>query len=140
RALRRGGAVAERAEALTLQRLVEALQSAVSLEAVLDSTVRVVPELVGVSQCSLFLVDDRDRRLLPVAASGVEPEAMPAFYALAGAPTIDPVRRAIETRQPVVARADGPDFGFPEAIAVRFRIRAILIVPLVAGAQVVGAL
>ena len=46
----------------------------------------------------------------------------------------------METRRPVVARADHPDFGVPEAIALRFRIRALLTVPLVAAGQLVGAL
>jgi PAS domain S-box-containing protein len=124
----------------TLQRLVDALQSAETLEATLDAAVRAVPEIVGVTQCTLFLLDAVDRRLLPVAASGLDPATLAAFYALGGTPTVEAMRRAIETGEPVVARADREDFGVPASLAERFQIRALLIVPLLSVGQVVGAI
>jgi PAS domain S-box-containing protein len=132
--------VTHRADTLALQPLVQALQEATTLEATLEATVRLVPGLVGVSQCTVFLRDAVDDRFLPVAASGMDPDAMPAFYALAGGSTIAAARRAVESRAPVVARADAPDFGVPDGIATRFGIRAMLIVPLASAGRVVGAM
>ena len=124
----------------TLQRLVDALQSAETLEATLDAAVRTVPEIVGVTQCTLFLCDTVDNRLLPVAAYGLDPGALATFYTLGGPATVEAMRRAIETGEPVVARADRDDFGIPDSLAERFRIRALLIVPLLSVGQVVGAM
>jgi GAF domain-containing protein len=62
---------------------------------------------------------------------------MPAFYALGGAPRPDFVRRMIETRRPVIARAPAD---VPADVATRFDIRALLMVPLVTGGRIAGAI
>ncbi len=111
----------ESAAARRLDRLLEAVQRADTFEATLEAAVRVVPELLGVTQAALYLLDAIDGRLLPVAASGISSNAIPAFYALAGAPTIPAIRRALDSREPVVARS-------------------VLIVPLVSGGQLEGAM
>ncbi len=124
----------------TLERLVDALQSAETLEATLDAAVRAVPEIIGVTQCTLFLRDTVDSRLLPVAACGMDSTALATFYTLSGTPTVEAMRRAIDTGEPVVARADRDDFGIPDGLAERFRVRALLLVPLLSVGQVVGAM
>jgi PAS domain S-box-containing protein len=132
--------VTQGGDALTLQRLVDTLQSAETLEATVNAAVRMAPEILGVTQCWLFLVDAVEERLLPVAASGIDPDAMPAFYALGGAPRPEFVRRMIETRHPVIARADGAAPDVPADVAKRFDIRALLMVPLVSAGRLVGAM
>ena len=108
-------------DALTLRRLVDALQRAETLEATLDVAVRLAPELLGATQGALFLRDAVDDRLLPVAAAGMDPDSMAAFYSLEGPPSIEVVRRAVDGRAPVVEAG-------------------VLVVPLVSGGGVVGAL
>jgi PAS domain S-box-containing protein len=127
-------------EALTLRRLVDALQSAETLEATLDAAVRTAPALLGVTQCALFLRDAVEDRYLPQAASGMDPDALAVFYSLDSVLVHDILRRAIETREPVIARADRDDFGVPPRFAERFGVRALLIVPLVSAGGLTGAM
>src|SRR3954468_19615628 len=132
--------VTQGADVVSLQGLVETLQRAETLEATVAAAVRVAPALVGVAQCWLFLVDTLDDRLLPVGAWGTDPDAMPAFYALGGAPRPEFVRRMIATRLPVIVRPDGSQTDVAADVVKRFDVKALLLVPLVSGDRLVGAM
>ena len=106
-------------DALTLRGLVDALQSARTLEATLDAAVQCAPALLGVTQCALFLRDTVENRFLPVAAAGMDPDAVAAFYSLDAALTTEILRPAIETREPVVVRRGGDVEILPIEIVVR---------------------
>jgi PAS domain S-box-containing protein len=121
-----------------LTSLIAAVQDATTLEVALDAVVRLAPPMLGVTQCALFLYDAFDNRLLPVVASGIPAAAMPAFYGLEGSPSIGAFRRAIDTRQPVLARTGEPESGIPAAVASTFDVRTMLVVPLVSGGRVMG--
>jgi GAF domain-containing protein/CheY-like chemotaxis protein len=75
-----------------------------------------------------------------VAATGIPDDALPAFSVLGGRPMIDVMRRALETREPVIAMAGGPDFGIPTRVAKTFDIHALLVVPLVSRGRLIGAM
>jgi GAF domain-containing protein len=68
-----------------LLQVAQATQSSVTLEEVLDTVVRLMPMLVGVERCALFLWDESDEAFLSMGACGLG-EQQSAFDRLRIAP------------------------------------------------------
>ena len=90
---------AQQEEAYVSAALLQVAQAVVSsrdLDDVLDTIVRIVPMLVGVARCVIFLWDDDESVFRPAQAYGLPPEAEAALmghaYAPGDFPLLDAVR------------------------------------------------
>ncbi len=124
----------------SLLRLAAAIEVVRDLDEVLDAVVRTTAQLMGMSQCALFLLDPSDESLIPAAAFGLPEEHRAAYLALRGPARIPAVVRAVESQEPVVTHADQPDFGVPRTLARTLGIRSMLIIPLVSGGRLMGTM
>ncbi|MGH7313350.1 MAG: GAF domain-containing protein, partial [Candidatus Rokuibacteriota bacterium] len=123
-----------------LLRLAKAIEGVQELDEVLGTVVRTTAELVGRSQCLLFLLDPVDQSLLPRAAAGLPDEHRPAFQMLRDAARMPAVSAALRNQDPVVLDEAGPDVRHCPALTGVLGVRAMLLVPMVSGGRVMGAL
>ncbi len=120
--------------------LAEAIGGVSDLDRVLDTVVRLTPHLLGLTRCGLFLWDPAGDVLVPTAAWGLAEELRPAFRGLTGPPRIAAVRRAIESREPVVVDASTVPEAIPPEIAGPLDIRSVLILPLLSSGRLMGTM
>jgi len=123
-----------------LLRLAEAIEGVQELEGVLDTVVRTTAELLGGKQCLLFLFDPADERLIPTAASGLPEDHRPAFLSLTETSRMPAVLKALRTQDPVILEEGAPDFRLSPALVETLGVRTMLIIPLVSGGRLMGAL
>ncbi len=121
-----------------LLRLAQAIEGVEHLDDVLDTVVRTTAQLMGVTQCGLFLLDQADETLVPSAVFGLSPEQRAVYETLRGPARLPAVVRALATQEPVVARADTPDLDLPPRLAEALDVRSLLVIPLVSGGRVMG--
>ena len=129
---------AERGELWTLLEITDAVTSTLDLHEVMSTIVRRVGRLVGAESCSIVLADNGLRNCFVLAASE-RPEVDMLEVDLAKYPEL---RRAIETREPVVVDDVGND---PLVASVREVLlekgyRSMLVLPLLFGREVLGTL
>ncbi|HEY7363664.1 MAG TPA: GAF domain-containing protein [Methylomirabilota bacterium] len=123
-----------------LLRLAEATEKVQELDEVLGTVVRTTADLLGRGQCLLFLLDPTDQSLIPRAAAGLPDERRSAFQLLRDVASMPSVNAALRTQGPVVLTEAGPDFRHCPALAEALGARALLLVPMVSGGRVMGAL
>jgi PAS domain S-box-containing protein len=123
-----------------LLRLAEAIEKVQEPDEVLSTVVRTTADLLGRSQCLLFLLDPTEHSLIPRAAAGLPDEHRPAFQLLRDVASLPSVSDALRTQGPVVLTEAGPDFRRCPALADGLGARAMLLVPMVSGGRVMGAL
>jgi PAS domain S-box-containing protein len=134
---------AQREEAETsagLLRLAEAIEGVQELDHMLDTVVRTTAELLGGTQCLLFLLDPAAQTLAPRAASGLPPEQRATFLALRDTERLPAVLQALRSQDPVLLEEGAPDFEQAPALAAVLGVRSMLITPLVSGGRLMGAL
>ncbi len=128
-----------RAETLALFNEVSRSATAkLELDAVLKTVVEVVPRLIASDRSSIFLLDAASGRYIPRAAYGFSLETLAA---LTFAPGEGLVGVVAETRQPLAVddvRQDPHFIPFPQTDVSE--IVSSLLVPLIAGEQVIGIL
>lgn len=122
-----------------LLRLAEAIEGVRSLDEVLDTVVRATPELLGVTQCLLFLHQPAGNTLIPRAASGLSDAERADFLVLTGVAAVPAVQRALQTQDPVIVEAE-PDLAAVPFLTKQLGVRALLVIPLVSGGHLMGAL
>jgi PAS domain S-box-containing protein len=123
-----------------LLRLAEAIEGVQDLDQVLHTVVRTTAELLGGTQCLLFLSDPSHERLIPTAACGLPDDSRPAFLALTETSRLPSMLSALRTQDPVILEAGAPDFQLSPVLADVFGIRSMLIIPLVSGGRLMGAI
>jgi PAS domain S-box-containing protein len=123
-----------------LLQLAAAIESVQELDEVLGTVTRTTADLLGRSQCLLFLLDPVDQSLVPQAAAGLPDKHQPAFRVLRDAARMPAVAAALRTQDPVVLDAAGTDFRHCPAFTDVLDVRAMLLVPMVSGGRVMGAL
>jgi len=137
---------AQQEEAYVSAALLQVAQAVVSsrdLDDVLDTIVRIVPMLVGVARCVIFLWDDDESVFRPAQAYGLPPEVEAALMGRAVAPgdvpLLDAVRECdgepVEGVLPWVFSTRPPARGEPEGGP-----RAAVAIPLSARGDVLGAM
>jgi PAS domain S-box-containing protein len=123
-----------------LLQLAEAIESVQELDDVLNTVVRTTADLLGRTQCLLFLLDPVDQSLVPQAATGLPEKHQPAFRVLRDAARMPAVAAALRTQDPVVLDESGADFQQCRAFTDVLGVRAMLLVPMVSSGRVMGAL
>src|SRR5262245_13562962 len=134
---------AQREEAETsagLLRLAEAIEGVQALDEVLDTVVRTTAELLGGTQCLLFLYNPSDQTLIPTVASGLPEEHRAEFLALTGTARMPAVLKALRTQDPVILEEGAADFAASPALVETLGVRSMLVIPLVSGGRLMGAL
>jgi PAS domain S-box-containing protein len=121
-----------------LLRLAEAIEGVQELDQVLDTVVRTTAELLGGTQCLLFLLDPTDQSLTPTAASGLPEEQRAAFHSLRDIARLPAVLEALRSQDPTILHAVAPEF--TPALTEILRVRSMLVIPLVSGGRVMGIL
>jgi PAS domain S-box-containing protein len=124
----------------TLLKLAAALEGLQDVEGVLHTVCRVVPALLGMSRCGLFLLDPATGVLIPAKAWGLAEELRPRFLALQGTPEIPAVVKAVQSLEPVIVEADVLHTLIPGKVATPLDIRAMLLIPLVSGGRLIGVM
>jgi len=125
-------------EQLALLEITETIGSTLDLGQVMRSIVRTVGDLTGVEGCSILLADGRRGGCFVVASKG-HPEADMLEVDLRKYPEI---RRALETSEPVLVKdvATSPIVASVREALLDKGYRSLLVVPLVYGQEVLGAL
>jgi len=125
-------------EQWALLEITETIGSTLDLGQVMRSIVRTVGDLMGVEGCSILLAEGRRGGCFVVASKG-HPEAEMLEVDLRKYPEI---RRALETREPVLVKdvATSPLVASVRQTLLDKGYRSLLVVPLVYGREVLGAL
>ena len=130
--------VQERRELAALMEVIETINSSLDLHAVMLGITTKLAEAVNLSRCSVLLVENERRRGI-VIASNDRPEVDRLEIELAKYPE---VRRAIETRSPVVIEdvLNHPLMADVRQLISGAGFNAILVVPMVHRNEMVGTL
>jgi len=141
RLVRREGALEAREETdeqWALLDITETIGSTLDLGQVMRSIVRQVGDLMNVESCSILLADEEQGGCFVIASKG-HPEVDMLEVDLGRYPE---VRRALETREPVVIKnvESSPLVASVREVLVEKGYRALLVVPLLYGKEVLGAL
>ncbi|HSE93616.1 MAG TPA: GAF domain-containing protein, partial [Methylomirabilota bacterium] len=123
-----------------LLRLARSLEPLQDLNAVLEVAVARAPELLGLTRCSVLVVDPSTGELVPTVASGLAEEHRPAFQALRGVGAVPAFAEAIRSHEVVAVPDATEDTWIPRAVARELDVQAMLIIPLVSGGRLMGAL
>ncbi|MBI4562546.1 MAG: GAF domain-containing protein, partial [Candidatus Rokubacteria bacterium] len=123
-----------------LLKLAEAVGGLQDLDSVLQTVVRVTPQLLGLTRCGLFLLDPAKGVLIPTAAWGLSETLRPAFLALKGAPQIPAVAEAVKSQEPVAVEDASLETWIPRTVATALDIRSMLIIPLLSGGRLMGTM
>ncbi|MGD2142961.1 MAG: GAF domain-containing protein [Anaerolineae bacterium] len=123
-----------------LLQVAEATQSLTTLDEVLDTVVRLMPMLVGIERCALFLWDESTKAFVCVAACGLSEKQQRAFDGLQVAPTDVPAFNELRTTKQQVAIEGAPP-GTPSSASVPMQaFSSPLLLPLLAHGEVLGAM
>jgi len=123
-----------------LLQVAEATQSLATLEEVLNTVVRLMPMLVGVERCALFLWDESDELFLPAGACGLTEEQQFLFDNLQIAPDDLPVFNRLRiVREPMSIEnvSDETPVALPSPLET---FESPLLLPLLAHGEVLGAM
>jgi GAF domain-containing protein len=128
-----------------LLQVAEATYSATDLEELLTTVTRIMPMLVGVKSCTLYMLDE-DGNFVPTASSGLQPGQRAEFerwrYAPGEVPALD---RLLLQKQPVILHDEPDDLrlsGFlyveaePECL---FQEALLVLIPLLVRGEPIGA-
>jgi two-component system NtrC family sensor kinase len=128
----------ETSEQWALLDITETIGSTLDVGQVMRSIVRQVGDLMNVESCSILLADEKQSDCFVIASKG-HPEIDMLEVDLGDYPE---VRRALETREPVVIKnvESSPLVASVRDVLVEKGYRALLVVPLVYGKEVLGAL
>jgi serine phosphatase RsbU (regulator of sigma subunit) len=122
-----------------LLQVAEATQSLVALDEVLDTVVRLVPMLVGVERCALFLWDESDEVFVSVGSCGLG-EQQHAFDRLRIAPQDVPAfNRLRVVKEPILIGGSPPATSGPLPPPLQ-TFESPLLLPLLAHGDVLGAM
>ncbi|MGD8968733.1 MAG: GAF domain-containing protein [Anaerolineae bacterium] len=122
-----------------LLRVAEATQSLVTLDEVLDTVVRLMPMLVGVERCALFLWDESDQVFVSVSACGLG-EQQQAFDRLRIAPDDVPAFDRLRiAKEPLFLGGSPSGTSSPLPPPVQ-AFESPLLLPLLAHGDVLGAM
>jgi serine phosphatase RsbU (regulator of sigma subunit) len=135
---------AERTQAwlsTALLQVADAMSQVSDLDAVLTTIVRLTPMLVGVDRCAVLLWDPDTETFLPGETYGLSHELRASFeemqFPLESMPALDLIRW---DKRPLVVNTtrDGPLI--PPAMAERFQIQEVALLPLLAQGELLGAM
>ena len=128
----------ENQEQWALLDITETIGSTLDLGQVMRSIVRQVGDLMNVESCSILLTDEEQGGCFVIASKG-HPEVDMLEVDLGRYPE---VRQALETREPVVIKnvESSPLVASVREVLVEKGYRALLVVPLIYGREVLGAL
>lgn len=123
-----------------LLQVAEATQSLVTLDEVLDTVVRLIPMLVGMERCALFLWDEVDALFLPAGACGLSEDQELAFGGLEVAPgDIPAFDRTRILKEPVFIERSPHETSSPLPPPLE-GFESPLLLPLLAHGEVLGAM
>jgi sigma-B regulation protein RsbU (phosphoserine phosphatase) len=121
--------------------VAEATQSLTTLDQVLEAVVRLAPMLAGVDRCALLLWDESTGAFVPAAAYGLSPVQQAVFarwrIAPGSAPAFDHLRL---DHTPVLVQDAASDPRLPGEVISTFGFRSLLLLPLLAHGEAVGAM
>ncbi|HSF03070.1 MAG TPA: GAF domain-containing protein, partial [Solirubrobacterales bacterium] len=123
-----------------LLRLDQAVEGVQDLEHILDTVVRIAPQLLGLARCGLLLFDSAESVLVPSTAWGFTEAQRAAFQRLEGVAQIPAVVEAIRSHEPVVVEDASEGTWLPAAVIEALDIRSLLIIPLVSAGRFMGAM
>lgn len=124
-----------------LLQVAEATQSLATLDEVLEAVVRLAPMLAGVDRCALLLWDEPTGMFEPAAAYGIGPAEQAAFDRWRVAPGEVPAFDRLRLdKAPIVSYDVTTDSRLVGVDLSAFGFRALLLLPLLAHGQVVGAM
>jgi len=127
--------------ATALLQVADTMSHVSDLDAVLTTIVRLTPLLAGVDRCALLLWDDGSETFIPAQTYGLSRELRETFdhlsFPAGGFPALDLVRWQKTPR--LVRVADEPGLVPPDLVHP-FEIREVLLLPLLAQGELLGAM
>jgi sigma-B regulation protein RsbU (phosphoserine phosphatase) len=124
-----------------LLQVAEAVQSLTTLDDILQSVVRLMPMVVGVERCLVFLWDDIAEAFVPAAAYGLSPAQRAAFDQSCVAPSDVPAFGQLRlVKSLTVIRDMASDPLASGTIISAFGFESLLLLPLLARGEVLGAM
>jgi len=120
--------------------VADAMSRLSDMDAVLTNIVRLTPLLAGVDRCAILLWDAGEEVFVPAQSYGLAPELRETFEHTSFRPETMPALELMRLdKQPVLASASD-ELLVPADLAETFDVREMLLLPLLAQGELVGAM
>ena len=107
----------------------------------LTSIVRMTPILAGVDRCSILLWEPETEEFVPAQTHGLSPELRDAFqsmrFSVGALPALDLVRL---DKRPLLVNAASDEGLVPQWLSERYGIQEMVLLPLLAQGELLGAM
>ncbi|MGD8464084.1 MAG: SpoIIE family protein phosphatase, partial [Anaerolineae bacterium] len=124
-----------------LLQVADAMSQVSDMDSVLSTIVRLTPLLVGVDRCTILLWDAVAEEFIPTQTYGLEPELRERFEQLSFQPDAIPALDLMRLdKRPLLIRVDDKKSLIPQEIAETFAIQEMLLLPLLAQGELLGAM
>lgn len=121
--------------------VAEATRSLTTLDRVLETVAHLVPTLVGMERCTILLWDEYTARFVPAAAYGLDAAQQAAFdrwdIPLGNGSAFDDL---LQNKSPVFIYDVATDPRLPDLVAWELGFESLLLLPLLAQDEVLGAM
>ncbi len=124
-----------------LLQVADAMSQVSDMDAVLTTIVRLTPLLAGVDRCSILLWDAETETFSPSQTHGLHPELRDEFERTRFTPGILPALDLVRLdKQPLLVKAARDGGLIPSSMADRYGIQEIVLLPLLAQGELLGAM
>ncbi len=124
-----------------LLQVAEAMSQVSDMDAVLTTVVRLTPMLAGVDRCAILLWDADTETFIPAQTHGLTPELRDAFnhmlFPVDSMPALDLLRWQ---KSPLLVKAHDDEPLVPPDLVETFHIQEMLLLPLLAQGELLGAM
>jgi sigma-B regulation protein RsbU (phosphoserine phosphatase) len=124
-----------------LLQVADAMSQVSDLDAVLTSIVRLTSILAGVDRCSILLWEADTETFVPAQTYGLAPELREAFEQSEFTPGVLPALDLVRLdKRPLLVNAAVDDGLIPQRLAEAYGIREMVVLPLLAQGELLGAM
>jgi serine phosphatase RsbU (regulator of sigma subunit)/putative methionine-R-sulfoxide reductase with GAF domain len=124
-----------------LLQVADSMSQVSDMDAVLTSIVRLTPILAGVDRCSILLWEPETEEFVPAQTHGLRPELRDAFesirFSVGVLPALDLVRL---DKRPLLVNAASDEGLVPQWLSERYGVQEIVLLPLLAQGELLGAM
>ncbi len=124
-----------------LLQVADSMSQVSDMDAVLTSIVRLTPILAGVDRCSILLWESETEEFVPAQTHGLSPELRDAFqstrFSIGELPALDLVRL---DKRPLLVNSASDEGLVPQWLSERYGIQEMVLLPLLAQGELLGAM
>ena len=124
-----------------LLQVADAMSQVSDMDAVLTSIARLTPILAGVDRCSILLWESETETFIPMQTYGLSSELRDAFEQTEFAPGVLPALDLVRLdKRPLLVNAVSDEGLVPAWLTERYEVQEMLLLPLLAQGELLGAM